>query len=183
VTLPADAASDRAQSRRGASAVVVGLAGVGLGGFVIQQALSGGYEPSYATVGPGVFPFVVGVGLVLVGLGLVAQALLGSGRVTWIEAGGTGATDAPSPLARLLLIGAALVLDVALMQPAGFVLASTVLFVCVTRAFGSRRLVLDAALGLAFTGAIYVIFTRGLKLLLPAGQIWENVWESIAWIF
>jgi putative tricarboxylic transport membrane protein len=179
VTLPPDAASDRTQSGRSASAVAVGLAAAGLGGFVIQQALSGGYEPSYATVGPGVFPFIVGVGVVLVGLALVVQALSGSWRVTWIDAGDASPTDAPSPLGRTLLIGAALVLDVVLMQPAGFVPASTALFVCVTRAFGSRRLVLDAALGLVFTGAIYVIFTRGLKLSLPAGQIWE----SVAWMF
>jgi putative tricarboxylic transport membrane protein len=177
VTLP-DAASGRAQSRRSASAVAVGLVAMGLGGFVIQQALSGGYEPSYATVGPGVFPFIVGVGLVLIGVGLAAQALVGSWRVTWIEAGAAGATDATSPPGRTLLIGAALVLDVALMQPAGFVLASTAMFVCVTRAFGSRRLLLDAALGVAFTGAIYLIFTRGLKLSLPAGRIWE----SVAWM-
>lgn len=178
MTLPADAASDRTQPRRSTSATAVGLTTAGLGGFVIQQALSGGYEPSYATVGPGVFPFIVGVGLVLVGLGLVVQALSGSWRVTWVEADDASATDAPSPLARTLPIGVAFVLDVVLMQPAGFVLASTALFVCVTRAFGSRRLVLDAALGLAFTGAIYVIFTHGLKLSLPAGQLWE----SVAWM-
>jgi putative tricarboxylic transport membrane protein len=167
-------------ARRSASAIVVALAAVGLGGFVIQQALSGTQEPSYATVGPGVFPLIIGAGLVAVGLGLLPQALAGAWRVTWIETSNADAkAAAPSPLAMVLLIGIALVLNVVLMQPAGFVLASTALFVCVTRAFGSRRLALDAALGLLCTGAIYVVFTRGLGLSLPAGGVWENV----PWMF
>src|SRR5262249_49857990 len=106
--------------------------------------------------------------------------LAGAWCVTWIEAGNADAkAAAPSPLVKVLLIGVALVFDVVLMQPAGFVLASTALFVCVTRAFGSRRLALDAALGLLFTGAIYVVFTGGLGLSLPSGRVSENM----PWMF
>ena len=177
---PDAACADKDHAGRSASAIVVALAAVGLGGFVIQQALSGTQEPSYATVGPGVFPLIIGAALVFVGFGLLIQALAKQWRVTWIEASNADAkAAAPSPLAKVLLIGIALVLDVVLMQPAGFVLASTALFVCVTRAFGSRRLALDAALGLLFTGAIYVVFTRGLGLSLPSGRVWENM----PWMF
>jgi putative tricarboxylic transport membrane protein len=173
---PDAARAEKGDARRSASAIIVALAAAALGGFVIQQALSGTQGPSYATVGPGVFPLIIGAALVLVGLGLLTQALGGAWRVTWIEAGSTDAkAAAPSPLAKVLLIGVALVLDVVLMQPTGFVLASTALFICVTRAFGSRRLALDAALGLLFTGTIYVVFTRGLGLSLPAGRVWENL--------
>ena len=79
----------------------------------------------------------------------------------------------------MLLVAAALVLDVVLMPPLGFVVASAVLFACVAAAFGSRRFVLDAALGLAFAGAIYVVFVHGLGLHLPAGSVWESLpWRS-----
>ena len=49
--------------------------------------------------------------------------------------------DLPPPLA----VTAGLVLQMALMKPAGFVIASAVLFVAVAYAFGSRRLALNAA--------------------------------------
>jgi putative tricarboxylic transport membrane protein len=58
-----------------------------------------------------------------------------------------------------------------LMRPAGFVIASAVLFVAVTYAFGSRRPVLNAAVGLALCAATYVAFTFGLGLGLPAGVL------------
>ncbi len=58
-----------------------------------------------------------------------------------------------------------------LMKPAGFVIASAVLFVAVTHAFGSRRVALNAAIGLVLCAATYVAFTRGLGLVLPAGVL------------
>lgn len=171
MTLPDAAQWAAGRPRR--SAITVALAAIGLGGFVIHQALTGPDAQSYATVGPGVFPLIVGCGLVLVGIGLMSQALRGAWRVTWMQA------DDASPRPKLLLVAAALLLDVALLQPLGFVLASSVLFVCVTRAFGSRRLALDAPIGLLFTGTIYLIFTRGLGVSLPPGRIWE----SLPWTF
>ena len=58
-----------------------------------------------------------------------------------------------------------------LIRPAGFVIASAVLFVAVTYALGSRRLVLNAVVGLVLCAAIYVAFTHGLGLRLPAGVL------------
>jgi putative tricarboxylic transport membrane protein len=62
-----------------------------------------------------------------------------------------------------------------LFAPLGFIAASAVLFTCVSAAFGSRRFVLDAAIGIAFAAAIYSIFVHGLGLHLPAGDLWEGV--------
>jgi putative tricarboxylic transport membrane protein len=57
----------------------------------------------------------------------------------------------------------------ALLGPAGFVLAGTVLFACVTSAFGSRRWMRDAVVGLALCATVYLLFVRGLGVALPAG--------------
>ncbi len=77
------------------------------------------------------------------------------------------------------LVAAALILDVVLMPLLGFIVASAVLFTLVAAAFGSRRLVLDAALGFAFAGAIYLVFVHGLGLHLPVGDLWESMpWRS-----
>jgi putative tricarboxylic transport membrane protein len=170
---------EAARPPRNASAGIVGLAVIALGGFVLQQALAGVNAQIYAQVGPGVFPAVVGVGLVLVGLGLLLQAARGRWQVAWTQRDGAAAhvAQAPSPLAKVLLVGVGLAADVVLMSPLGFVAASTVLFACVTRAFGSRRLASDTLAGLIFAGLIFLIFTRGLGLSLPVG----SVWESLAW--
>jgi putative tricarboxylic transport membrane protein len=57
------------------------------------------------------------------------------------------------------------------MRPAGFVVATAVLFVAVAYALGSRRFALNAAVGLVLCAVTYVVFTRGLGLVLPAGVL------------
>jgi putative tricarboxylic transport membrane protein len=69
----------------------------------------------------------------------------------------------------LLWTSAGLLLFLATLNFAGFIVASSLLFVCVTAAFGSRRLVRDAAIAVLFGVILYVTFTRGLGLVLPDG--------------
>ena len=45
---------------------------------------------------------------------------------------------------------------------AGFIIASTVLFVLVARGFGSRRLVRDASSRVVLATVVFFIFTLGL---------------------
>jgi putative tricarboxylic transport membrane protein len=59
----------------------------------------------------------------------------------------------------------------ALIGWAGFVVAGTVLFICVARGFGSRRLARDVAIALVFTLAIYLFFVKLLNVGLPAGWL------------
>jgi putative tricarboxylic transport membrane protein len=80
---------------------------------------------------------------------------------------------APSPAVNrgaVAMLGAALVLDVALIDITGFVAASTIMFVLVARAFGSGRYVRDATIGLMLAATIYVGFSRGLGVPLPIGR-------------
>ena len=60
-----------------------------------------------------------------------------------------------------------------LMRSAGFVIASTVLFVAVARALGSRHLVLDVAVGFVLCLAAYVAFKCwGFgAMILPGGVL------------
>jgi putative tricarboxylic transport membrane protein len=59
----------------------------------------------------------------------------------------------------------------ALIGWAGFVIAGTVLFACVARGFGSRRMVRDLVIALAFSVAIYLFFVKLLNVGLPAGWL------------
>lgn len=68
-------------------------------------------------------------------------------------------------------IGLALALFVCLLEPAGFVMAGTALFAATAAAFGRPRWGRDALLGLLLCGAVYLAFTRGLGVALPAGWL------------
>jgi putative tricarboxylic transport membrane protein len=164
--------SEPAGAHRSASAVTMALAVMALGGLVAFDAVTGLTGPGYAQVGPGVFPLIVGATLLLAGLGLLVQGMRGHWRVVWAE---RDTSAAAAPLRNIMLIAAALTLNIVLFAPLGFIAASAVLFACVSAAIGSRRFVLDAALGMAFGATIYLVFVHGLGLYLPVGDLWEGV--------
>ncbi len=66
---------------------------------------------------------------------------------------------------------AGLVLNVALIGVAGFIIASTLLFVCTARAFGSRNVLRDGAIGFALALVSYVGFDRVLGYKIGSGLI------------
>jgi putative tricarboxylic transport membrane protein len=133
-----------------------------LGVFVAVETAMLRTGPGYSAIGPKLFPALVAAGLLLVGLALLYEARAGAvAQPMGFE------LDLPPAL----LVTAGLVLQMLLMRPAGFVIASAVLFVAVTYAFGSRRLALNAAVGLVLCAATYVAFTFGLGLGLPAGVL------------
>ena len=71
-----------------------------------------------------------------------------------------------NPVVRVAL---GLVAFVALLNLAGFVAAGTVLFAAAASAFGSRRWLRDALLGITLCATVYVAFTYGLGVPLPPG--------------
>ena len=73
-----------------------------------------------------------------------------------------------SPVGLLTL---ALMAYLVLLVPAGFVIASTVLFAGAAFAMGSRRTLRDIAVGAVMATVLYLGFTRGLDLRLPAGVL------------
>jgi putative tricarboxylic transport membrane protein len=73
-----------------------------------------------------------------------------------------------APVVRVAL---GLVSFVALLSLAGFVAAGTVLFACTASAFGSRRWLRDALLGVTFCATVYIAFTYGLGVALPPGTL------------
>jgi putative tricarboxylic transport membrane protein len=160
---------------RSSSSLLVALALLGLGLFVLHQGYSIGVEQSaYARVGPQVFPYVIGAGLIAIGILLARSALKGSWSVNWVEPRETDPDRREfwRHMSSVGLVGLGLVINAALIAPLGFVIASTFMFALTTRAFGSRRLLFDLAVGALFSGAIYVTFTYALGLRLPLGTLW-----------
>ena len=69
--------------------------------------------------------------------------------------------------ALMLALGASQAL--AVIGWAGFIIASTLLFVLIARGFGSRRPARDAAVAALLGIAVFFIFTLALGLKLPKG--------------
>jgi putative tricarboxylic transport membrane protein len=159
-----------ADTRGKTSAVLMALAVMALGAFVAYDSLTGLTGPGYAEVGPGVFPVIVGVALLLAGGGLLVPAVRGQWRVAWTDPAASAGSSR-----NLMLVGVALALNVVLFAPLGFVPASAVLFACVSAALGSRRFMLDIVIGIGLATAIYFVFSKGLGLQLPAGDLWESL--------
>jgi putative tricarboxylic transport membrane protein len=119
---------------------------------------------AYAQVGPRAFAWATSCMLIVMGLFLVKDAVMGGwsheteefGEVDW--RGG------------LWMVGG-LIVNVALIEFIGFILASTLLFIFTARAFGSHALVRDTLIGLALTVVTYVGFDRVLGYKIGTGWI------------
>ena len=76
----------------------------------------------------------------------------------------------PLDLAPVLWIVGALVVPIVLIRTIGWIPVAALVFALGARAFGSRRTVLNLALGLAFGIVTFVLFNYALGLNLPAGS-------------
>jgi putative tricarboxylic transport membrane protein len=145
---------------------MLGGAVLALGLFVAAQTALLTVAPSQATVGPRLFPFLIAAGLIGVGLALLREAVFGhiahegGFELDWRAVG---------------LISAGLVVQMLLLESLGWIVAATLLFVAATLAFGSRRLVLDTAIGIVLAGLAFAIFNYGLGLSLPTGTAIERL--------
>jgi putative tricarboxylic transport membrane protein len=149
----------------GQLAVAAGV--VALGGLMLWGSYHLPTGGGYAQVGPGVTPRIVGVGLLALGALLVREALAGGFLgVDEAEERGLG-----MDWAAFAWITAGLVAYGLLIVRLGFILSSTLLFMLVARAFGSRRWLLNAIVAALLAIAIFAVFNYGLGLTLPAGVL------------
>lgn len=148
---------------RGQIAVSVGV--LALGALVIAGSWELPAGGGYAQVGPGVVPRIVGGVLLLLGAMLLREALTGGFRGVDEEA----EVHLPMDWGAFGWVTAGIILYGLLVERAGFLIASTLLFVTVARGFASRRWLSNAAIGLVVAAFIFAIFNYGLGLQLPAG--------------
>jgi putative tricarboxylic transport membrane protein len=134
--------------------------------------------PSAQNVGEWVFPSLVGFAGVVVACLFVYEtrqrrSAHRQGQGSWdlqdpsLPRGSAVRANRPA----LLWTASGPLLFVATLELAGFIIASTLLFMCVAAGFGSRRLLRNAAVALVLSAVLYVAFTRGLGLALPAGVL------------
>ena len=120
--------------------MLVSLGLIALGPFVVYETGGIAETQGYAQIGPRLFPYVIGAGLTLCGAVLAWHALSGGWRHVPLDQEGHDAPDWPA----FAIISAGIVLHMAIIGWAGFIIASTLLFVLIARGFGSRRPARDA---------------------------------------
>ena len=161
----------------GASArLPIGEIGIALGVLVLAaivfwQTLAIPVSPLYARVGPTVIPMIAATGLAGCGIVLLIEALRGG----WQDPDEQEAKQDKRALALLL---AAFIANITLIGPAGFTIASTILFTLTARAFGSKNILRDAGIGFCLAIVSYLGFARALGINIGAGPL-ERLIESL----
>jgi putative tricarboxylic transport membrane protein len=161
------AGQERTQGRSELGVAVLLLV---LGGIVLWDAshITSGVA-QLGAVGPAAVPILVGILLLACAVGLAVDVLRG-GRGE-AEGGEDVDLTAPSDWRTLLLLVAAFLANVVLMDPVGWWFSGAVLFWGSVYALGSRRYVRDAVLAFMMSFLTYYVFAVGLGIFLPAGVL------------
>lgn len=139
------------------------LAVGGLGLLLLAELRELPITQMYGGLGPGAFVLAIGLGLLGLCVALVVQILRGE-RFEPEETEGADITQ-PVSWRGLGLAAAGVFLPVGLIGWVGFPLAGGLAYACITRAYGSPRLVLDTAIGIIVAGLTWFAFTRlGVQL-------------------
>lgn len=151
---------------------LVALGVIALGCLAIYESAQIPVSPMYAQVGPTVMAYAASGLLVALGLGL----LLDVWRGRWSSPPEETEAGFDRRAIGWLLLG--LVLNVGLIRPLGFIPASTLLFACTARAFGSHRIGRDLLVGLAFAAVAYFGFAGLLGIDIGRGNLFSGLFEG-----
>ncbi len=118
-------------------------------------------------VSPQTFPYMVAAFTSLVGLVLILDVLRGNHGTP--DGDEPGDPLIPVNYKTLLIVAAAIGLHVILLETAGYIIAATICFLGVAYGFGSRKILKDFLVSLAFAIIVYFSFTKGFNINLPSG--------------
>jgi putative tricarboxylic transport membrane protein len=141
---------------------------ISLGGIILTQVSQIGTGAGFIVVGPRIFPTVVGIGILVLGLLFLLRTtvLLDNDLVTEVVTE-EATTDWRTTILSLL----SLMAYATLLHPLGYTLATALFFPVIGRILGSTRLRRDIIVGMALGLVIYLTFTRVLGVRLPAGLL------------
>ena len=141
--------------------LAIGLGLIAIASVIGFDTMQMQVPPSYARVGPQIFPYIIAIGLAITGAHIAWKSYRGGDEVIdEVE---------PTDWKSVGIIVAGLIAHMNLLKPLGFVPAGLILFMSVAFAFGSRRYGRDAIVGFLLVLFAYLGFTYGLGLQLPQG--------------
>jgi putative tricarboxylic transport membrane protein len=157
---PGDPPHGPASRRIDSAGVVIALALAALATVLVWDASRLQSNTTYG-MGPEAMPVVIAVGLGLLSIGNLIDALRGN----------LPPRESADPRAVWLILAGLALLIAIIGLGGGFILATSALFVTTSAAFGRRAILADLAIALVMTTLIYLAFDRLLTLSLPAGPL------------
>ena len=144
--------------------LAIGLGLIALASVIGFDTMQMQVPPSYARVGPQIFPYIIATAMAIAGAHIAWKSYRGEDEVA-PEAEDAGPTEWTS----VAIIAVGLIAHMNLLKPLGFVPSGIILFWCVAFAFGSRRYGRDIIVGLLLSLFAFIGFRYGLGLQLPPG--------------
>ena len=142
------------------AALVIAVLLLALAGVIFWQTASMRVAGQQTRVGPTTLPYLMSAFL----------AVLGVGHVVMAFRHGLPAREADRAGPMLWIVGG-LLLQMLLLKPLGFSVATGLLFAFAARGFGRGPLAMTVPIGIALSFAIWIVFAQLLKLSLPAGPL------------
>ena len=125
--------------------------------------------PGSGSVGPQVFPTIIGIFIIAVSIILSIEILRGNyGQPEGTE---FGEIKTKTDWKTLSTVAASILTYPFLIESAGFVIASTVVFFGVGFAYGARKLLRNLLIAVIFSLVVFLTFTEFLNVNLPAGLL------------
>jgi hypothetical protein len=162
--------------------ICIALGVIGIAFLAWWQTTRIPVSPLYSKVGPTVAPTIAWIGLMILGFALLYAAIRGGWQT---EEEKETPTDRPALawvvgglVANVLLIGGFSVPGLVVIPPAGFTVASVVMFLAISRGFGSRQPLRDAGIAIALTLTAYFGFAQALGIDIGRGIV-ENAIFSL----
>ena len=123
--------------------------------------------PGSGTVGPQIFPYLVSGFVIFISLGLFLQIFRGNLGVP--EGTEFGEVVEKTDFKSLAMVAGSMLTYPLLIERAGFIIATSVVFFGVAFAYGAKNLLKNLAISLIFSLIVYFAFSKGLNVSLPAG--------------
>jgi len=162
--------SSLSERLRGRSELGVCVLLAALGALVLYDASRISTEfTQRGPVGPAAVPVIVGAALLVIAVLLARDVLRGGHGES--EMGEDIDLSHPSDWRTVLLLIAAFLANVVLIDRVGFPISGAVLFWGSVYALGSRHYLRDPLIAVALSVITYLIFARGLGIGLPAGPL------------
>ncbi len=149
--------------------LLAAVAVIALGVVILWQTGEVRDTPT-ARISARLFPRIVAVGILIVGVWYVLDILRGGGAAPPADVEDVDPT-LPTDWRTVGMVGVALIVYLLLIESAGLVIASAALFVVAAFGMGSRRYVRDIAIGILLAAVVYYAFTEYLNVRLPAGLL------------
>lgn len=151
---------------------------IALGVIVLVETQSIREAGALSAVSPRAIPRLMGAALIVVGLwyafDIIRNPTTGQG-----EESEDVDPEAKTDWSVIGIIGLGLICYALLMENAGFIVASAVLFSISAFAMGSRRYPRDISIAIVLSVAIFLLFDTWLGVRLPPGQLGEWISQEL----